>query len=65
MRRLRQLLCVHWFDEQPTYEYQFSNGPIICTQQKSWTAAMQPRVCSKCGLKEERRVGELVFNGWD
>jgi predicted Zn-ribbon and HTH transcriptional regulator len=65
MRRLKQIFCVHWFDEQPVREYGYSEGAIICMEQKSYRVTVQPRACSKCGLTEERRVGEPIYEGWN
>lgn len=62
--KLKQIFCLHWFDERPTYEYEYSAGPIICTEQRTYRATIQPRICSKCGLKEERRIGDPVCEGW-
>lgn len=64
MRTLKQLFCTHWFDTQPTYEYEYSDGQIVCAEQRTFRATIEPRECSKCGLKEYRRIGEPVFLGW-
>lgn len=65
MRRFGQIFCIHWFDAMPRYEYEYSAGVIICTEQKTFRALMEPRICSKCGLTEERRIGEPVYLGWN
>jgi hypothetical protein len=64
MKRLRQFLCAHWFDEPVTFEFSESRGPIICTQQKMWTITRQSRTCSKCGFTDSRRIGDPVYEGW-
>lgn len=64
MKSIKQLFCIHWFDEQPVRDYNYSVGLIICGEQKTCTVTVQPRICSKCGLKEERRIGEPIYNGW-
>lgn len=63
--KLKQIFCVHWFDEQPTQEYTSHEGAIVCAEQKSYHITVQPRVCSKCGFTETRRIGEPVYEGWD
>lgn len=64
MLRLRQIFCVHWFNEQPPEEYTYSEGHVICMQQRTYHVMRQYRACSKCGLDEYRRVGEPVYEGW-
>lgn len=63
-RRLKRLLCRHWFDEQEPYEHEYSSGDIICFERRQFRIKIQLRVCSKCGLKEERRIGEPAYLGW-
>jgi hypothetical protein len=46
------------------YEFAESRGPIIATQQKTWTFTQESRTCCKCGLVDTRRVGEPVYEGW-
>jgi len=65
MARLRQMFCVHWFDVLPRYEYEYGEGQIVCTEQKTFRAVIEPRTCSKCGLNETRRIGEPSFLGWN
>lgn len=64
MRPFRQLLCLHWFDVLPSEQYVSYVGPIVCTEQREFLVMVEPRICSKCGLRETRRVGEPVFLGW-
>lgn len=64
MRHIKQIFCVHWFDDLPLREYDYSQGPIICTQQRAYRVTVQPRVCSKCEYTEERRIGEPIYEGW-
>ncbi|MGJ4893795.1 hypothetical protein ACQR2B_06515 [Bradyrhizobium oligotrophicum] len=61
--RLKRLFCRHWFDVVER-ETQFSTGPMICFEVKTWVGTFQDRTCSKCGLVETRRVGEAKFIGW-
>jgi hypothetical protein len=63
--RLRQRRCVHWFDIGPDYEHAYSGGVIVCNEQRVFRVTMQRRVCSKCGLSEERRVSDPVCVGWE
>lgn len=65
MRRFfKQLFCLHWFDLQPRYEREYSEGPIICFERRHFRATIERRICSKCGLEEERRIGDPVYDGW-
>lgn len=64
MRWLKQLICLHWFDIGPDYEYEESSGPIVCMEQSTYRITAQRRVCSKCGLSEQRRIGDSVCLGW-
>lgn len=64
MKKLRQIFCVHWFDIGPDYEYEYSDGAIVCMEQRTYLVKVQPRVCSKCGLSETRRVGQPIPLGW-
>lgn len=64
LKRIKRMLCVHWFDATTAYEFAEGRGPIVATQQKSWTFTQESRTCSKCGLVDTRRVGEPVYEGW-
>lgn len=61
---LKQVFCVHWFDDGKPYDSEYSEGSIICTEQRTYTVAVQDRICSKCGRIESRRLGEPVYEGW-
>lgn len=63
LRSLKQLFCVHWFDDQPSGETEYSAGAIICCEQRLFKATVQSRKCSKCKLEEERNV-DVVCLGW-
>lgn len=63
--RIRQLLCVHWFDVGPDVQREVSVGGIVNLQRKQYRIMEQQRICSKCDLREVRRVGEYEFLGWD
>lgn len=63
--KLRQFFCVHWFDEQPLRQYAEYGDIIIACQQREYLVTVQPRVCSKCGFEETRRIGEPVYQGWN
>jgi len=65
MRTLKQFFCTHWFDPQPMRDYEYSSGPIVCGDQRSFRATIEPRICSKCGLSEERRIAEPEYLGWN
>jgi predicted Zn-ribbon and HTH transcriptional regulator len=64
MRALRQLFCVHWFDDQPSYAYEYFAGAVVNCEQKKFEVMVQPRCCSKCGFTETRRLGEPRCLGW-
>ncbi|MDI1262659.1 MAG: hypothetical protein PS018_05315, partial [bacterium] len=64
MRRLKQLLCVHWFDVQPNQTRDEHRGAIVCNEQREFRVTFSERTCAKCGLAEERQIGEPEFLGW-
>lgn len=64
MPRIKQFLCLHWFDVLPTYQREYSHGAIVCMERRVSRGTFESRTCSKCGLQEERRVGEPEFLGW-
>jgi hypothetical protein len=59
----KQAKCLHWFDAPVSYQFSESSGPIIATQQKSWTITEEVRTCCKCGFKDARRV-DAIYEGW-
>jgi hypothetical protein len=63
--KIRQAMCLHWFDPPTTREFSEYVGAIICCQQKSYRVTAETRVCSKCGLTDSRKIGDPVFEGWD
>lgn len=64
LKRIQQALCIHWFDAIETMQFSQSSGPIICTEQKTWTITEERRTCSKCDLVDRREIGEPVYEGW-
>lgn len=63
--RIKQALCLHWFDPVRTDEYSEHVGHFICHQQRLYEYTEETRTCSRCGLTDKRRVGEPRFIGWD
>ncbi len=63
MINFKQLFCTHWFDIKPTYDYEYSSGQIVCTEQRTFKATVEPRECSKCGL-QETRILNTEYLGW-
>lgn len=61
---MKQFFCRHWFDVTKREAVEFSAGMIIATQRRVYRATDETRVCSKCGLKEMRRL-DTVCTGWD
>lgn len=63
--RLRQVICLHWFDASVTNEFTEYVGHVVCNQQRMYRYTQETRTCSRCGLVDGRRVGKPVFEGWD
>lgn len=64
MIKLKQMFCCHWFDETGPYTVSYWDGPIICTEQRTYNVDVKERICFKCGKVESRRVGEPIYIGW-
>lgn len=63
MMKLRQFMCVHWFDAPVVLNYSESYGAIVCCEQKTDTVTIERRTCSKCGLTDRREIGR-AYEGW-
>jgi hypothetical protein len=63
LTRIRQALCLHWFDPIMETSYGEGFGPIVCCEQKTRTVTAEVRVCSRCGLKDSQIVG-TEYEGW-
>jgi hypothetical protein len=63
MKRWRQFLCVHWFDEI-TSQFKEGWGEPVKNQQQTFTVTLQSRTCAKCGFTDSRRISEPIYEGW-